>query len=116
MTNYAAVWMSGTVLSFCLMAVAIKEISVDIATLQIIFLRSCFGLFIAAAILYFSKRKIVLKNISWRAHLLRNIFHFAGHYGWVLGVGILLLAEVFALEFIAPFGRRLSPVSFWRSV
>ncbi len=35
-------------------------------------------------------------------HFFRNIFHFAGQYGWFLGIGLLPLAEVFALEFTAP--------------
>jgi drug/metabolite transporter (DMT)-like permease len=32
----------------------------------------------------------------------RNIFHFVGQYGWFVGIGVLPLAEVFALEFTVP--------------
>ncbi|MDA9371911.1 EamA family transporter [Porticoccaceae bacterium] len=33
---------------------------------------------------------------------MRNLFHFAGQYGWFLGIGLLPLSEVFALEFTVP--------------
>ncbi len=33
---------------------------------------------------------------------MRNIFHFVGQYGWFLGLGLLPLAHVFALEFTVP--------------
>jgi S-adenosylmethionine uptake transporter len=49
----------------------------------------------------------------------RNLVHFAGQYGWTLGVVLLPLAEVFALEFTTPvwvallavplLGERLTP-------
>jgi drug/metabolite transporter (DMT)-like permease len=35
-------------------------------------------------------------------HFWRNLVHFGGQFGWVLGVALLPLAEVFALEFTTP--------------
>jgi drug/metabolite transporter (DMT)-like permease len=40
-------------------------------------------------------------------HGVRNIFHFAGQYGWFVGIGLLPLAEVFALEFTGPLWTAL---------
>ena len=39
--------------------------------------------------------------------MLRNVFHFGGQYGWFVGIGLLPLAEVFALEFTVPFWTML---------
>ncbi|HSR72291.1 MAG TPA: DMT family transporter, partial [Kiloniellales bacterium] len=36
-------------------------------------------------------------------HLLRNLGHFGGQYGWFYAVGFLPLATVFAIEFTMPF-------------
>ena len=35
-------------------------------------------------------------------HVARNVIHFGGQTGWLYGVAILPLAEVFAIEFTAP--------------
>ena len=45
-------------------------------------------------------------------HLARNISHFAGQYGWFVGVTLLPLAEVFALEFTMPIWAALLAVLF----
>ena len=35
-------------------------------------------------------------------HMVRNCAHYAGQCGWFYGIGILSLAQVFALEFTTP--------------
>ena len=35
-------------------------------------------------------------------HLQRNVIHFFGQYAWALGVTLLPLAMVFAIEFTTP--------------
>ena len=43
-----------------------------------------------------------LRTKHVRRHLLRNTIHFGAQWGWLYGLGLLPLAEVFALEFTAP--------------
>jgi drug/metabolite transporter (DMT)-like permease len=99
---YAVAWMSGTLLSFSLMAICARELSEEIVTSQILFFRSAIGLVCIFIILLVSKERIKIQTNRLGLHTLRNIFHFAGQYGWFLGIGLLPLAEVFALEFTVP--------------
>jgi drug/metabolite transporter (DMT)-like permease len=98
----AVLWMFGGMLSFSLMAISGRELSVELSTSQILFVRSLVGLFIMV---------IVMSCIGWgqvktgkiRIHILRNIAHFLGQYAWFYGIALISLVEVFALEFTMPF-------------
>jgi drug/metabolite transporter (DMT)-like permease len=94
--------MFGTLLSFSLMAVCVRELSGDVPTHQTLFIRSAIGLACISLILLFSKDFHLFSTKRLTLHLTRNVFHFGGQYGWFLGIGLLPLAEVFALEFTVP--------------
>lgn len=97
----ATVWMMGTLVSFMGLAIAGRELSAELGTFEILFFRSFTGLFIIG---------ILLVKRGWRQvatplpllHLLRNLAHFAGQFGWFYGLAYIPLAEVFALEFTLP--------------
>lgn len=95
-------WMSGALVSFCLMAVGARELAVAIDTFQILFFRSAIGLLVVSLIIIKTRQKELLRTERFKLHLGRNIFHFCGQYGWFLGIGLLPLAQVFALEFTTP--------------
>ncbi len=99
---FAVAWMIGTLLSFSLMAVCARELAGEVATHQTLFFRSVIGLICVSIILLASKKRVNIQTTKLGLHTLRNIFHFAGQYGWFLGIGLLPLAEVFALEFTVP--------------
>ena len=98
----AVLWMFGGMLSFSLMAISGRELSVELSTSQILFVRSVVGLLIMI---------IVMSRIGWgqvktkkiEIHILRNIAHFLGQYAWFYGIALISLVEVFALEFTMPF-------------
>ena len=97
----AALWMSGTLVSFMAMAIGGRELSVQLTTFQILFFRSIIGLLIVGFFLGCSGwRQIFTKCL--RVHLLRNLSHFGGQFGWFYGIAFIPLAEVFALEFTVP--------------
>lgn len=94
--------MIGALASFSLMAIGARELSGELSIFQILFFRSVIGLlFISFVILYF-KNKVSIRTEKIGLHSFRNVIHFFGQYGWFLGIGILPLAEVFALEFTVP--------------
>jgi drug/metabolite transporter (DMT)-like permease len=95
-------WMSGALVSFCLMAVGARELAGAIDTFQILFFRSAIGLLVVSLIILKTRQKALLRTDRFKLHLGRNIFHFCGQYGWFLGIGLLPLAQVFALEFTTP--------------
>jgi drug/metabolite transporter (DMT)-like permease len=83
------------------MAIGGRELSGRLSTFQILFFRSIVGLLIVGFFLGCSDwRQIFTKNV--KVHVLRNISHFGGQFGWFYGIAFIPLAEVFALEFTVP--------------
>jgi len=99
--------MLGALLSFCLMAVGARELSGQIDTFQILFYRSAIGLIVISFIIASTRNQNLFFSRRIRLHSVRNIFHFAGQYGWFVGISLLPLAEVFALEFTVPLWTAL---------
>ena len=89
---------------FCLtsMAIAGKEISLQIDTFEILFFRSVIGVFV---VLFFLIKKDLLNELNLReikTHLKRNISHFIGQNLWLYALASITLAEVTSLEFTMP--------------
>ena len=97
----AALWMTGTIFSFCLMAIVIRWLGDDIHVLQMLFVRSLIGLSVISLII-FSLQPANFKSVRIRLQVFRNVFHFLGQYGWYLGITLLPLSQVFAIEFTVP--------------
>ncbi|MBV1872056.1 MAG: DMT family transporter [Gammaproteobacteria bacterium] len=106
--------MTGTLLSFCVMAIAARELSGEVGTFQILFIRSSIGLAVISLIIAKQPQGFFLSTQRLKLHVFRNVFHFAGQYGWFLGIGLLPLAEVFALEFTVPIWTLLISTLFLR--
>jgi len=98
----AVMWMFGAMISFSLMAVGGRELSGELSIFQTLFIRSVLGLICLTLVITFSKQKGLIGTQKLGLHVFRNIFHFAGQYGWFVGIGLLPMAEVFALEFTTP--------------
>ena len=98
---FAVIWMTGTLFSFAAMAVGGRELSTGLTTFQILFFRSLVGLGIVT-ILLLKNPAGTLKTGCFKLHLVRNLAHFGGQFGWFYGITWLSLAEVFAIEFTLP--------------
>jgi drug/metabolite transporter (DMT)-like permease len=101
-TIKGSLWMIGGVFSLTSMAIAGKEISLQIDTFEILFFRSVIGVSI---ILFFLIRKKLLHEINFkeiRTNLKRNIAHYTGQNLWLYALGSITLAEVTSLEFTMP--------------
>jgi drug/metabolite transporter (DMT)-like permease len=104
-----ALWMGGALLSFSLMAVAVRELARAMGPFEILFLRSAVSLAIMAALVaYFGLRPLRTQRLG--LHVVRNLFHFGGQFAWVYAIGLLPLATVFALEFTMPVWTALLAV------
>lgn len=90
-------WMCGAVVSFCAMAVAVRELQPSMGSFEILFLRSLVMLLIVAALLPRTPAAWRTRRIG--LHVWRNLIHLAGQYLWVVSIGLLSLATVFAIEF-----------------
>ena len=95
-------WMMGGLVSLSLIAIGARELAGHITTFQILFFRSVISLIVITLIINKSKKPNLYSSKRIKLHIVRNIFHFVGQYGWFLGLGLLPLAHVFALEFTVP--------------
>jgi drug/metabolite transporter (DMT)-like permease len=105
----AALWMSGALLSFTAMAISGRVLSVELTTFQILFFRSLVGLVVIGAVVH-RAGGTVLRTKTPLTHLVRNLAHFGGQYGWFYGIAHIPLAQVFAIEFTMPIWTALLAV------
>lgn len=110
-TVRGALWMSGAVLSFCVMAIAARELLRHMGTFEILFFRTFLSL---AIVMPMAMRAgmATLRTRRFGTHLWRNLFHFGGQAAWVYSLGALPLAMVFALEFSMPVWVAILAVLF----
>ncbi|SLN38351.1 Riboflavin transporter [Roseivivax jejudonensis] len=101
-TLRACLWMTGAIVSFSSMAVAGRELSVDLDTFEIMLWRSLIGIAIVLVVCRATGRHRDIRARRMRLHLVRNVSHFAGQNCWFYAVATLPLAQVFAVEFTSP--------------
>ncbi len=101
-------------MSFCLMALGARELSGEIPVFQTLFFRSTIGLILISLLILLLDKKQVFRSERVALHIFRNMFHFFGQYGWFVGIGLLPLAEVFALEFTVPIWTAIIAALFLR--
>jgi drug/metabolite transporter (DMT)-like permease len=99
----AALWMTGALVSFSLMAVAGREAQAEVSTFELMTWRSLMGLVILSAIIARMPQgfAVVRTNHPW-LHVQRNFFHFFGQTTWFLALMLIPLAPLTALEFTGP--------------
>ncbi|KAA1191807.1 DMT family transporter [Pseudohalioglobus sediminis] len=106
--------MAAALFGFCLLAIASRELTRHMATLDILFWRSLLGFGVVSLVLMragvLNPAGLRPQLIGW--HLLRNSTHFCGQCAWLIAIAALPLAEVFALEFTTPLWAALLAALF----
>lgn len=98
----AALWMSGAIISFTLMAIAGRAAALDFDTFEIMFYRSLTGIVIIGSIALYTGKIQLMRTERLGLHMLRNIAHFTGQNLWFFAITVIPLAQVFSLEFTSP--------------
>lgn len=98
----AVLWMMGAIISFCLMAVGARELSGQVDTFEVLTLRGLVGLIIVMGVIYWRRQPELFVTQRTKTHLVRNLFHFYGQASWFFALGMIPLAQVFAIEFTVP--------------
>ncbi|OUS21886.1 EamA family transporter [Rhodobacterales bacterium 59_46_T64] len=98
----AALWTSGAIAAFSLMAVAGRILGSTHDTFEIMAYRSLVGFLIVCAILTARGMWGQITTRRLGLHLIRNTAHFTGQNLWFYALAITPLAQVFALEFTTP--------------
>ena len=96
-----AIWMIFGGLSLVTMAIIIRHLAPRFSVLEMIFLRSVVSL---ALILPWAIRQGAARLATQRLglHVLRNVIHYIGNIGWFIGVTLVPLADLSALQFTVP--------------
>jgi drug/metabolite transporter (DMT)-like permease len=100
---WLSLWMTGTLLSFTMVAVSVRALAGTLSAFEMMTVRSAFGL--AVLLAFVVVRPALRHDLSLRRlrlHAVRNILHFASQIAWTVAVTLLPLATVFALEFTMP--------------
>ena len=97
----AAIWVVGAAASFMLMMIAVRELTTTMSSFQVLSFRSIVGIPIMCLVAWhMGFRKIRSRRVGMQ--ISRNIVHFGGQWCWVIGVTLLPLAHVTALDFTMP--------------
>ncbi len=95
--------MTGTLFCYTAVAVATREVSYDLGTPSILFIRSIVAILLTTFLVGISKRGFSqIRTQCIRLHAIRNCVHFVGQFGWFFAIAAIPLAHVFALEFTVP--------------
>lgn len=118
--------MVGAIFAFSAMAIAGREATLEIDTFELMTYRSIVGLFLVLLIGGVTGHLHEIRTNRMPTHVLRNIAHFAGQNLWFLAVGLIPLAQLFALEFTSPLwvmglaavflGERLTKIKIFAAV
>ncbi len=114
-TFKAIAWMVGSLSSFAVMAVSVRELTGEMHAFQMLFIRSALGVLILLPILSLKRHSGGWQQIRRQhlaGHTLRNVIHFTGQVLWIIGIGLLPLATVSAIEFTSPLWGGLLAVLF----
>lgn len=104
----AALWMSGSLASFTLIAVAGREAAKGVSTQAIMFYRSWFALVVLLVIVLISGRGFAqFRTPQIGMHALRSVIHFGAQYSWFYALPLIPLAQLSAIEFTAPLWTAL---------
>ena len=98
----AALWMTGSILSFSAMAVAGRAVAPVLDTFELMAWRSVIGFVIVVSIGGLMGRLGQIRFNRLGTHTIRNIFHFTGQNLWFWAITVIPLAQAVALEFTTP--------------
>ncbi|WP_226803903.1 DMT family transporter [Amylibacter sp. SFDW26] len=98
----AAFWMIGAIVSFSSMAIAGREINLQLDTFEIMMYRSLIGLVVLVCIVSWMGKTDEIKRSQMGLHVIRNIGHFVGQNLWFYALTLIPLAHLFAFEFSVP--------------
>ena len=96
-----ALWMLGAVLSFAMMAVAVRELLRHMDVFEILAWRTLVTLLLVASLVP-RYGFAPLRTQRFPVHAIRAVLHLAGQWCWMYAIGVLTLATVFAIEFTMP--------------
>lgn len=107
----AACWVLGTAASFILMMIAVRELSTNMSSFELLSFRSIIGIPVMCLVAWhLGFYKVKTRRIGMQIG--RNVVHFGGQWCWVIGITLLPMAHVTALEFTMPMWTAIIAMLF----
>lgn len=101
-TARAALWMSGAICSFTVMAIAGRAVTLTHSTFEVMLYRSLLGVVIVVLVAGVAGTLPEVRSRRLGLHFLRNAAHFTGQNLWFFAIPLIPLSQLFALEFTSP--------------
>ena len=100
---FALLWMIGASLSFTMLAIAGRSLSVEMNTFELMLYRSVIGWLVICFFIWRSRQGFAqVRTANPALHLKRNVFHYFGQNLWFWAVTVIPLGQLVALEFTNP--------------
>ncbi len=108
----AAAWMMASIALFLLMAVSGREVTREIDVFQAMEMRSVIAFFMLLPFVFREGGFKAMRTGILPGHIGRNVAHYIGQATWLMGITMIPLAQVIAIEFTAPIWAALMAATF----
>lgn len=111
-TVKAAAWMMASIALLLLMAVSGRAITREIDVFQVMEMRSVIAFFMLLPLVYREGGLRAMRTGILPVHIGRNVAHYIGQFAWLMGLTLIPIAQVIAIEFTAPIWAALMAAMF----
>jgi drug/metabolite transporter (DMT)-like permease len=121
-TTKAAAWMMASIALLLLMAVSGRAITRELDVFQVMEMRSVIAFFMLLPLVFREGGFRAMRTDILPGHIGRNLAHYVGQFAWLMGLTMIPMAQVIAIEFTAPIWAALMAATFlgerltWRKV
>jgi drug/metabolite transporter (DMT)-like permease len=108
----AAAWMIASIALLLLMAVSGRAITREINVFQVMEMRSVIAFFMLLPLVHREGGIRAMRSGILLTHVGRNVAHYVGQFAWLIGLTLIPMAQVIAIEFTAPIWTAIMAALF----
>lgn len=108
----AAAWMMASIALLLAMAVSGRSLTREIDVFQVMEMRSVIAFFMLLPLVHREGGFKSMRTAILPAHIGRNLAHYIGQFAWLMGLTLIPMAQVIAIEFTAPIWAALMAAAF----
>ncbi|MCJ8510071.1 DMT family transporter [Rhizobium lemnae] len=111
-TLKAAAWMLASIALLLLMAISGRATTKELNVFQVMEMRSVIAFFMLLPFVYREGGLRAMRTRILSSHIVRNGAHYVGQFLWLMGLTMIPMAQVIAIEFTAPIWTALMAAAF----
>lgn len=104
--------MMASIALLLLMAVSGRAITREVDVFQVMEMRSIIAFFMLLPLVYREGGFRAMRTSILPSHIGRNVAHYIGQFAWLMGLTLIPMAQVIAIEFTAPIWAALMAAAF----